>query len=1010
MVPTTKRCPRHLRRTRRILPRLEGLEPRCLLSGPGTLSPNTLFHETLDAALDLKSLGLGARASVAGAIGAGPQGAADVNWYEFSLPATAEVRLSVQAGLAGQPFDAAINLYNDAPLVVDPFTSLPTDPYTPDQHRLLAHDDGGVSTGPGRYASIDRLLGPGTYWVAVSGSGNDYFSPFLAGSGLNGRAGNYQLSISATDPGTSYDDPTTPVVIASDPAPGQVLGQSPFVLRFELNTALDDGTVAGYYNDPTTLAQLLFNTTNDFSPGGSATDVTAQYLAAPLGALVYFEPQANELQIDLAAPLTSGYYEVTLPGYGPGGGDYVAQFQVAGPAGNTDPSQQSGTWTGTAYDVSGAADGRLHQLAGAVGVDPTDPNGFYQAGVELYHFSINQPGTYALGAEVFAGRIGSPLNASLTIFKVENHVPTFVASDGNTANNLPGTNNQAVLYFDPALFATVGPGDYYLAVSATVNYPDPDDPSNTTFFDPTVPQSGSVGSTTNTTGPYVLNLLIQPAAVAAPHVVSVRPDMGPAGDGPLTAVRVQFDQPVNLLALAFERYLATPAAPDGSLASATLGDGHQLYDLRLGSYDDATNTATFILLEAVPPGRYTLTLSGDGPEGIVGESGLALAGNGPGGAPFTTIFTVTGSAGGQTSWATASGFDTPQHAQPVGALFPAQLSGAGVTFSRDSSSAGADTEADYDIDLLQSRVYTLNVSQLGGEGLPPGLTFNFIDANGVVEASYVYDPASGSPSIYLSAGKYVLQVTWSGQVASYDLVLGFGTAPDNPTPLVVGAGPALRVRLLTNPTGAAPAAATSSAGGTAAVTPAAANGPLPGVFGLPGSALLAQGFSPLDGVLAAGGADYAGGDRLLVRAPADAAPANPLLSLVIVTQAPLAASGEGEQTPGPGPAAPGGSTGQGAATSESLSRMLDVLFEFWGWFAIPAPSGTTVPLTPSQDGDGDDGLGVVVPSPSAREALAGPDADLAWAWAWALAAGVMAGPTIRAQSSRRAGRTIPRLR
>src|SRR5205814_2377964 len=163
------------------------------------------------------------------------------------------------------------------------------------------------------------------------------------------------------------------------------------------------------------------------SPGGGAADATEQYLAGYLGALVYLEPHANELQIDLAAPLTSGFYEVSLPDFG-----YSAQFQVAGPAGNADLTRQPGTWTGTAYA-------------------------------------------------------------------------------------------------DPALFVTLGQGEYYLAVSATVNFPNPNDPTDTTFFDPTVPQSGSVGSTTNTAGPYVLNLLIQPAAVSAPHVVAVMPDMGTDG-------------------------------------------------------------------------------------------------------------------------------------------------------------------------------------------------------------------------------------------------------------------------------------------------------------------------------------------------------------------------------------------------------------------------------------------------------------------------------------------------
>jgi hypothetical protein len=1003
---TTKRCPRRVRRPGRCRPRLEALETRCLLSAPALLSPDARFHETIDVALGLKTVGLGTGVTAAGSIGAGPQGAADVNWYEFYLPDTAEVRLTVLPGSSGRPLDAAISLYNDAPKVIDPFTFLPTDPYTPDLHRLLARDDGGVSTGPGRPATIDRLLARGTYWVAVSGSGNDYFSPYLAGSGLNGRTGTYQLSITVTDPGPGLSYLSPPVVLASDPAPGAVLGQSPFVLRFDLNAPLSADQVANYYNDPTTLAQLVFNTTNDFSPGGSATDVTQQYLASYLGALVYLEPQANELQIDLAAPLLSGFYEVNLPDFG-----YSVQFQVAGPAGNLDPTQQPGTWTGTAFDIANAADGRLHQFSGAVGDDPTDLAGFYQAGFQLYHLTIDQAGTYTLGAEAFAGRIGSPLNASLTLYQVKNGSPTFVASDGDTANTLPGTNNKAVLYTDPALFATLGPGDYYLAVSAAVNFPNPNDPSSTNYFDPTVPQSGSTGTAGNTTGPYVLNLLIQPAALSAPHVVAVKPDTGPDGSGPLTAVRVQFDQPVNLLALAYQRYLQTPpgATPDGSLSSVTLTNGQQTYDLRLGNYDSATNTATFILLNGVPPGQYTLALSGAGAEGIASAAGVPLAGSIPGGSTFTTSFAVTGQPPVGNDWESLPSFNDPKHAQPIGVLFPVQLS-EGVTITHDASAGTNVPEADYGIDLLQSRTYIVTAD---GD-IPPGCTITVFDANGVAEASYTYGSGNPPPPFYLSAGHYTIQVACPAGLTNYALHLSYPGTPDNPTPLVVGAGPALRVRLLTNTTdGIAPPAATAASGGSApGATPAASSGgALPAAFALPSSGLLAQGFSPLDGVLAAGGANYTGGDRLLAHAPADTSPGNALLSLVIVTQAPLSVPSEADQSPMPALGPTAASSGQGGASVEVLTRMLDMMFEFWGWFSAPVPApaapGTATPAAPTDGGGGEDGLGAVLPDPRTEPAESGSDPS--WGWAWALAAGVMAVSPIRPRSSGRTRRLSPRL-
>ncbi len=997
----TKR-PYHRRRPTRTRPRLEGLESRCLLSAPGTLSPDALFHETLDAALDLKSLGLGARLTASGTIGAGPEGAADVNWYKFSLSATAEVRLAVQPGGGGPRFDAAISLYNEAPPAFDPYTFAPTDPYTPDGHRLLAQDDIGVGKGPRASAGIDRLLGPGTYWVAVSGSGNDYFQPFLAGSGLNGSTGGYRLSLTATDPGAAYDT-ATPVVLASDPAPGAVLGQSPFVLRFDLNSPIDPATVQGYYDDPTSVGQLLFNTVNDFGPTGGATPVTDQYLSAPT-ALVYMEPKANELQIDLAAPLVAGFYQITLTGRGPGGGDYVAEFQVAGPAGDANVPDQPGTWTGTAREIPFADDGRLHQAAGAVGVDPSDPSGFLQAGVEMYHFSITHPGTYALDAEVFAGRIGSPLDASLSLFKMEQGSPVYVASDGDTDNAVTGTDGRPWLFTDPALFETLGPGDYYLAVSSGSNFPNPSDPFDTGAFDPSSPQSGSVGGSGGMTGPYVLNLLVQPVVPAAPHVVSVAPDTGPTGDGALTAIRVRFDRPVNLLDLAFQRYQQTPPGQmlNGALESAALTAGGQSIDLRLGDYDGATNTATFILLGAVPPGQYTLTLSGDGPEGIVGEGGVPLAGNQAGTDTYTTSFAVTGEPWHGNDWESLPGFNTPRHAQPIGALFPDQLS-QGVTITHDATAGAGVTESDYGVDLMQSRVYSLSV-----EGdVPDGTTVTWLGADGGVAATCTYGGGQPLLPIFLNAGHYTLRLTWPAGVTNYVLHLSYSGSPENPTPLVVGSGPAVRLRLLTGaPDGATPPAAPATA--DAGASPAASSGgPLPGTFTLPSSALLAQGFSPLEGIAAAGGSGYTGGDRVLVRAPADASPANALLGLVIVTTAPLTTPPDVDPSPAPtAPATPEGSSGQGSAAPVPMMQVLDLMFEMWQWLGASSPSapGATAPLPPAEGGAAEARL-VAPPARDSHEPPAEAGRDLSWVYACALAVGALAAPVVR---TRRAGQPVLR--
>src|SRR5438270_4017652 len=87
------------RRSRRPGPRLEELELRNLLSAAPVAAD---FHETLDHALDLAVLDPGGPLSESGTIGSGPDAAADVNYYQFTLTQPARVQLGAQnAGAAG---------------------------------------------------------------------------------------------------------------------------------------------------------------------------------------------------------------------------------------------------------------------------------------------------------------------------------------------------------------------------------------------------------------------------------------------------------------------------------------------------------------------------------------------------------------------------------------------------------------------------------------------------------------------------------------------------------------------------------------------------------------------------------------------------------------------------------------------------------------------------------------------------------------------------------------------
>src|SRR5262249_13948654 len=141
--------------------------------------------------------------------------------------------------------------------------------------------------------------------------------------------------------------------------------------------------------------------------------------------------------------------------------------------------------------------------------DPTDPIPFDPSDVDLYHFSIREPGQYAFTAEVFARRLGSSLDPAATLFRLDPRTGrlVFVSRNDNTGQTTPPVDNSSVpLFSDAVVYAGLSAGEYYLAVSSGENVPDPALgllPGADGIYDPAVSHSGALG---NSTGEYVLNL------------------------------------------------------------------------------------------------------------------------------------------------------------------------------------------------------------------------------------------------------------------------------------------------------------------------------------------------------------------------------------------------------------------------------------------------------------------------------------------------------------------------
>jgi hypothetical protein len=560
---------------RRLCLNLEALEARNLLAAFAL----PLANETLDQYLELGNLDPGPPAPAlavqgTGNLGNGPAGAADVAWFRFELASAARVTLTV-SDPPGSGLVSVLSLYNTDPWDFNP-NGLNPPVTTPLGHCLLAQVQG---------PTLQADLAPGIYYVAVSGAGNRDFYPFLADSGTPGSTGNYALRVSATDLAFSGDGP---MILGGDPAPGGSINHAPLVIRVDLSAALNIDTV--HLNqapntipiDPNDPAPTLLPTvwlTND------QTGALVPLAAGDVGA------SADELRLETAAPLLPGTYTLTLLGDSslhalvltdantgtplgtdaahPFGQDLTYTFTVtgvegtpvtSGPAG-VNPPPADDTWQ-NAHELGNVT--RLVQVAGAIGDNPYLAASGIQAGadIDMYHFRVSGLGLSALDAEVFAGRIGSPLDAGLSLFRLNPATGQldFITGNDNSLNGSVATDGSSPLYTDPVLFAGLAAGDYYLVVSSGGNVPDPAlgtlPGDSNDIFDPNTNAPYSGGATLST-GDYVLNVLVTPAQ-PPPQVVSVtavegvgaaQPTVnvapGAVLPGPPTHLVVRFDRPLT---------------------------------------------------------------------------------------------------------------------------------------------------------------------------------------------------------------------------------------------------------------------------------------------------------------------------------------------------------------------------------------------------------------------------------------------------------------------------------
>ncbi len=871
---------------------LEALEARTLPSVTlGSVLPaiaGTDANDTLDRAVDLGSLSTTSTLQDHALIGDGSAGAADVDWYRFTLEHTATVTLT-SSRVEGSSLVSVLTLFRSYafdPLDLGSAISNFSDPQNALSYQRLAQVDG---TAQGGSAQLEKSLAAGTYYVAISGAGNSFFYPFLEGSGYAGSTGNFQLELHAIDLGLQPGD--GPVVLGVNPDAHAVLDRAPLLLRVELSSALSLGSIDLNHN-----VQLLLNATGVFGNGSDQL--------VPLAGS-HLVPGANELQLVPAAPLAAGFYRLFLAGNSaagqpglagvagtplgadasqPQGDDYVAQFQIAGLEGN--PGADANSTPATAHALGDLAHAGLVQVAGAIGDDPTDPVPYNPADVDWYHFQVSGSGRYGLSAEVFAARFGAPLNPALNLFRQDAATGQFqeIAANDDTDNDLLASNGLRPLLTDSVLFAGLTEGDYYLVVSAT---------DNPAFAGP---------------GDYVLNVLLESDNVA-PQVVSVTPGDGAILDEPPSRLLVQFSEPVNLNELARQAF---NQIDQGRLDAAYIQAANGTrYFPRLYRFDAGTNVATFHMYDRLPNGSYEFHLSGAGSDGITDRAGNRLTGNisqGDHVTPFSVNGPAVGASGNVQLWVAQEPNNDPSQPQELGVLFPEELA-AGVTVVRDFSANPAQAPADaadyFAFQVLQRKDYIITLT---GSGLPAGVTLELFDESGAGQ-TLIAVGAGGLFFVRLDGGRYILRVGgWSPAEAggvTYQLGIRIRQAREElPPPLTIGAAPAIRFRVLGGgpPVGAPPPPLAPSSGSPTILLPSGPIGPPANT-----SRDLLEFASIPTGVLFAMGARSAGAagdapatglsprsdvlERVFAQSP-EILLRDQLLKLTVLTQAPGSGSGD----------------------------------------------------------------------------------------------------------------------
>ena len=361
-----------------------------------------------------------------------------------------------------------------------------------------------------------------------------------------------------------------PMVVATDPADGAILGASPRTITLTFDRPIDPDSLGDDL--------LLLRVGDD---GVSAPALRGG--AKPVSSL---DATGTRLSLELPEALAPDHYRVQLwqssSLYGEDG--KAVKPEIAGRSSIDFQVRRTGVRLADAIDL------------GTAGSVPTARRGVLNlrkdpSAVQLYKVTLPAgPDRWRLGLEVRSSRDGSKLRTGLSLFDARGAV---IETARLGRSDFPN---------DPYLFAALPAGTYYVGISDPDNLPDLPggyDPIDGTIGSAARPQDG---------GGYALRMVADPISRTTSLVGMTLDDADPRDATP-TGITLGFDGPLGIR-----------PGRSGGRGLEVVGPAGRTWPVAMTGYDEANLRVSFLFEDALPQGHYTVRLPAG--NGLVDLAGL----------------------------------------------------------------------------------------------------------------------------------------------------------------------------------------------------------------------------------------------------------------------------------------------------------------------------------------------------------------------------------------------------